>query len=85
MFEKFRSGTLKSYILLLSHCLSVPALCWDAVLLNITKSESEIITDACIHLFFENGMRREVSYISKIYSKGNNKYLKSYDPILYYV
>ena len=33
-----------------------------------------------MRLLFENGMRGGVSYISKIYSKTNNKHLKSYDP-----
>ena len=33
-----------------------------------------------MYLFSEEGMRGEVSYISKKYSKANNKYLKSYDP-----
>ena len=33
-----------------------------------------------MYLFFEKGMRVGVSYISKRYSKANNKYLKSFDP-----
>ena len=33
-----------------------------------------------MYLFFENGMRSDVSYISKRNSKANNKYLTSYDP-----
>ena len=33
-----------------------------------------------MYLFFQKGMRGGVSYISKRYSKANNKYLKSYDP-----
>ena len=32
-----------------------------------------------MYLFFEEGMRGGVSYISKRYSQTNNKYLKSYD------
>ena len=33
-----------------------------------------------MYIFFENGARRGISYISNRYSKANNKYLKSYDP-----
>ena len=32
-----------------------------------------------MYSFFEEGIRSEVSYISKKYSKANNDYLKSYD------
>ena len=39
------------------------------------KVEFELISDAHIYLFFEKGMRGVVSYISKRYSKANNKYL----------
>ena len=79
MFEKFRDGSLKIYGLCLSHYLSAPALSWDAKL-NLTKVELEVISDAIMYLLFEKGMRGAVSYISKRYSKSNNKYLKSYDP-----
>ena len=37
------------------------------------------ISDADMYLFFEEGTRSGVSYISKNYSKANNYYLKSYD------
>ena len=37
-----------------------------------------------MYVFFENCMRDGASYISKTYSKPNNKYLKSYDPIKSY-
>ena len=32
-----------------------------------------------MYSFFEEGIRGEVSYISKKYSKANNDYLKTYD------
>ena len=34
-----------------------------------------------MYLFFEKGVRGGVSYISKRYTKANNEFLKSYDPI----
>ena len=46
----------------------------------MTKVELKLISDADIYTFFEKGMRGGVSYISKRYSKANNKYLKSCDP-----
>ena len=39
-----------------------------------------IISDTGKYLIFEKDMRGGVSYISKRYSKANNKYLNSYDP-----
>ena len=50
--------------------------------LNMTKVKLEIISDADMYLFFQRGVRGRVSYISKRYSKANNKYLKSYEPKL---
>ena len=33
-----------------------------------------------MYLFIEKGLRGGISYIPKIYSKANNKYMKDYDP-----
>ena len=33
-----------------------------------------------MYLFNEKGLRVEISYIAKRYSKANNKYMKDYDP-----
>ena len=68
VFEKFRNNST-------SHYLSASALSWDTML-NMTKVKFEL--DMCI--FFEKGVRSGVSYVSNKYSKGSNKYLKSYDP-----
>ena len=38
-------------------------------MLNMTKAELELISDADMCLFFEKGMRNGDSYISKKYSK----------------
>ena len=75
-FEIFRNS-LKTHELCSSHYLS--ALVWDAML-NMTKVELDFFSDSDMDLFLEKGMRGGVSYISKRYSKANNKYLKSYDP-----
>ena len=48
-------------------------------MLNTRKVELEFNSHADMHLFFEKGMRGGVSYITKRYSKTNNKYLKTYD------
>ena len=48
-------------------------------MLNAKKVEFELIPDLVMYIFFENGTRGGVSYISNKWSKANNKYLKSYD------
>ena len=79
VFGKFRNNSLKNYGLCSGHYLSTPALSLDAML-NITKVQLELILDGDMHLLFKKGIRGKVSYISKRFSKANNKYLKSYDP-----
>ena len=44
----------------------------------MTGLELELISDMDIHFFVEKGMRGSISYVSKRYSKANNKYMKSY-------
>ena len=79
VFEKFRNNSLKNYGFGQSHYLSIPALSWDT-LFNITKVELELISDPNMFIFFEIGMRVQISYNSSRYSKASNKCLKSYDP-----
>ena len=62
-----------------SHYFSAIALGWYAML-NMTKIKLELISDPDMYIFFEKGMRGDVSYVSNRHSKANNKYLKSYDP-----
>ena len=52
VFEKFRNGSLKSYGLSPSHYLRAPVLSCHAVL-NMTKIELELISDADMYLLFE--------------------------------
>ena len=79
VFEKFISNTLKNYGLCPSHYLSAPGLSWDAIL-KMTKIELELIPDPDMSIFFENGTRDGIYYISNRYSKASNKYLPSSDP-----
>ena len=67
VFQKLRNSSLKNYGLCPDHCLSAPALSWEAML-SVTKAELELISDANMYLFFEKDMRGEVSYIYKRYT-----------------
>ena len=77
--EKFRNSSFKNYGLCPSHYLKTPVLSWDPML-NMKKAELEPTLDAGIYVFFEKVVTGRVSYISKRYSKVNNKHLKCYDP-----
>ena len=44
-------------------------------MVNITKVDLDLISDADIYLFFENSIRGGVSHISKRYSNVNNRYI----------
>ena len=47
-------------------------------MLKMTGIELELISDNEMYLFVEKGMRGGIFYISKRYSKVNNKYLQTY-------
>ena len=79
VFEEIRNRCLENYDLCPSHYFSAPALSWDSML-GMTKVELDLISDVDKYLLFEKGMRGGVSYISKRYSKANNKYLAWCDP-----
>ena len=49
-------------------------------MLKMTGVKLEKISDIDMYLFIKKGLREGTSYISKRYSKANNKYMKSYDP-----
>ena len=48
-------------------------------MLKITKLALDLISDMDMLLFIETGMRGGISYIAKIHSKANNKYMECYD------
>ena len=52
-------------------------------MLKITKFKPELILDTGMYILFENGAKDGISYISNRYSKAKNKYLKSYDHVIY--
>ena len=47
-------------------------------MLKMTGIELEPVSDIKMHLFIEEGMRRDISYIAKRYSKAKNKYITDY-------
>ena len=48
-------------------------------MIKMTGIKLDRISDIDIHLFIEKGMRGGISYISKRYTKANNKFMKCYD------
>ena len=78
VFEKFIKICLDYYELDPCHYFSRPGLSWNAML-KMTGIKLDLIPDIDMHLFIEKEMRGGISYISKRYSKANNKYMKCYD------
>ena len=73
-FERFLNTTLEYYGLDHCHYFSSPGLSWDAIC-KMTNIELKLISNTEMLLFIEKGMRGGISYISKRYSKANNKYI----------
>ena len=69
-FEKFTFTCLKYYGLDPCHYFSAPGLSWDAML-KMTGVTLEKINDPDKYMFFEQGKRGGVSYISKRYSEAS--------------
>ena len=78
MFEKFIKTCLDYYGLDPCHYFSSPGLSWDAKL-KVAGIKLDLISDIDMNLFIEKRMRAGISYIPKIYSKANIKYMKCYD------
>ena len=76
VFEKFRNNSLKSYGLGPSHYLSAACLSQDAMLLKMTKTESELFPDPDMHIFFEKSTLGGISSISITYSKNPQQIFK---------
>ena len=78
LFEKFINTCLNYYGLDPCYYFSSPGLAWDAML-KMTGIELELVGDTDIYLFIEIAVRGGISYVTKRYSKANNKYMKDYD------
>ena len=79
LFEKCIDTCLKFYGLDPCYYFSSPEFSWD-VMLKMTGTELEKISDTDMYLFIEKEWRGGISYIAKRYAKANNKYMKKYDP-----
>ena len=79
LFEKFIDTCLKFYKPHLCHYFSSPGLSWNAML-KMIGVKLEKIFDIDMYLSIEKGLRGGISYITKRYSKANNKDIKNHDP-----
>ena len=58
--------------------LSASELAWPAAL-KVTKVKLELLTDTCILLMVEKGIREGICHSINRYAKANHKYIKDYD------
>ena len=79
VFEKFIDVCLKSYGIDPCHYFSSPGLSWDAML-KMTGKRLEKNVHIDMYLFIEKGLIGGICYITKRYSRANNKCMKNYDP-----
>ena len=73
IFEKFINTCLEYYGLDSCNYFSSPGLSWDAMV-QMTGIELKLNSGIDTNLFIEKGMRGGISYITKRFSKANNKY-----------
>ena len=76
--ETFFDMCLEYYGLDPCYYFSSPRLSLGAML-KMTEKDLEVISDIDRYLFIEKGMSECISYIAKMHSEANNKYMKCYD------
>ena len=76
VFESFRSSALVYYQLDPAHYWTIPSFAWDAFLLK-SGVELELLQDADMYTFFEDGIRGGISMISHRYARANNNTFRS--------
>ena len=80
VFEEFRNVCLENYQLDPAWYYLSPGLTWDAALKK-TEVKLQLLTDPDMLLMFEEGIRGEVSMITKRYGKANSPYMdEGFDP-----
>ena len=71
VFENFRELCVRTYKLDPAHYVSAPSLAWDAMLKH-TGVHLDLLTNADMHLFVEEGLRGGVSMIARRWARANN-------------
>lgn len=74
VFESFLEMTISNYDLDPGHFYSLLGFPWNAML-EITRTNLELIKDIHQHLFFESVVRRGVALISKREAVAKNRYI----------
>ena len=76
VYEKFRDKCIAIYGLDPSYFLSAPRLAWQACL-KITNVNLELLTDVCMLLMIESGIRGGICQSINRYVIANNKYMNN--------